>query len=385
MTDTDPPDSAADDYAAVVAEADRDLSPETVAAMVGEIRPSWSVREAAPAEEGTDVVYVLTAETPEGPRECVLKACEFLDPRAFRPEPHLMAAVGRRTEIPVPAVVGAVDDHSDLPAPFYLMERCEGEVREGEASDLPAAAIERLASDAGRYLAALHALGEFEAFGTVLLGRDARRAGRASGLTVPDRDSSAGERVLTTDESATDSWRERVEETVASTRGEFNERFADLEADLRAAVESRLDALDGEFDAVLGDDDYRLGNLLVDPETGETRAVLDWGNSSTLERQYNLVVAEQHLCGWARHDDPRRERVRAALREGYLEAGRREEASDGDQLDFGPDAERRRELYLAVTRAFPLVWFSLWYDGADGDERATVVEMHRRAVRELVE
>lgn len=377
MTDTERPDSAADDDAAVVAEADRDLPPETVAAMVGEIRPAWSVREAAPAEEGTDVVYFLTAETPDGPRECVLKACEFVDPRAFRPEPHLMEAVGRRTEIPVPAVVGAVDDHSDLPAPFYLMERCDGAVREGAARDLPAAAIERLARDAGRYLAALHALGEFEEFGTVLLGRDARRDDRTSGLTVPDRDSPAGERVLTTDESATDSWRERVEETVASTRGEFNDRFADLEADLRAVVESRLDALDGEFDAVLGDDDYRLGNLLVDPETGETRAVLDWGNSSTLERQYNLVVTEQHLCGWARHDDPRRERVRAALREGYTAE------SDRRKIDFGPDAERRRELYLAVTRTFPLVWFSLWYDGADGDQREETAEMHRRAVREL--
>ncbi|WP_135851962.1 phosphotransferase family protein [Halorussus salinus] len=341
-TEADHPNSETDDYAAVVAEADRDLPPETVAAMVGEIRPSWSVREAAPAEEGTDVVYFVTAEMPDGPRECVLKACEFLDPRAFRPEPHLMEAVGRRTEIPVPAVVGAVDDHPDLPAPCYLMERCDGAVREGAARDLPAAAIERLARDAGRYLAQLHALGEFEAFGTVLLGRDARREGRASGLTVADRDSPAGERVLTTDESATDSWRERVEEVVASTRGEFHDRFADLESDLRAAVESRLDALDGEFDAVLGDDDYRLGNLLVDPETGETRAVLDWGNSSTLEPQYNLVLTEQHLSDWARHGDPRRERVRVALREGYL-------------------------------------------DASDRDEREEAAEMHRLAVRELVE
>jgi len=379
MTDADRTDSATDDYAAVVAEADRDLPPETVAAMVSEMRPSWSVRDAAPAEEGNDVVYVVTVETPGGPRECVLKACEFLDPRAFRPEPHLMKAVGRRTEIPVPGVVGAVDDHPDLPAPFYLMERRGGEVREGEARDLPAAAIERLARDAGRYLAQLHALGEFEEFGTVLLGCDARRESHTSGLTVADRDSPAGGRVLTTDESATDSWRERVEEVVASTRGEFHDRFADLESDLRAAVDSGLDALDGEFDAVLGDDDYRLGNLLVDPETGETRAVLDWGNSSTLERQYNLVLAEQYLSGWARHDDPRRERVRAALHEGYVAE------SDRRKIDFGPDTERRRELYLAVTRMFPLVWFSLWYNGADEDEREEAAEMHRLAVRKLVE
>ncbi|UPV73004.1 phosphotransferase [Halorussus limi] len=388
-----------DDLAAVVADADRELSAETVEAMVREIRPAWSVREATPAAEGTDVVYFVTAETPDGPRECVLKACEFLDPRAFRPEPYLMAVVGRRTSIPVPDVVGAVDDHPDLPAPFYLMERCDGEVREDEVRDLPADATERLARDAGRYLADLHALGDFEAFGTVVLARDADARGAGptaddsalvtdAAVRVTDRAAAptAGRTAaLTTDEAATDSWRARVERTVADNLGDFHDRFADLEADLWKFIDSRLDALHGDFDPVFGDDDYRLGNLLVDPATGETRAVLDWGNASTLEPQYNLVVTEQHLSGWARHDDPLRERVRAALREGYRERSERGASSAPDDLGFGPDAERRRELYLGVTRLLPLVWFSLWYDGRTDAGREAAAEMHRRAVRELVE
>jgi aminoglycoside phosphotransferase (APT) family kinase protein len=345
---------------------DGTLPRETLRQMVREIRPEWSVREAAPAAEGTDVVYFVTAETPDGPRECVLKACRFLDPRAFRPEPYLMELLARRTAVPVPDVVGAVDDHPDLPAPFYLMERCDGEVREGEASELPADPIDRVARDAGRYLAALHALGEFEAFGTVVLARDADA--REPGLRT-------GDRVLTTDDSAADSWRSHVEEIADDCLGDLNERFADLEAELREFVEPRFDALDGEFTPVFGDDDYRLGNLLVDPETGETRAVLDWGNASTVEPHYNLVLVEQYLSGWAPHDDTRRERVRAALRAGYREEG---------EIGFDFNGERR-DLYLAVTRLFPLVWFSLWYDGATEAEREAAAEKHRRAVWDLLD
>ncbi|WP_170977215.1 phosphotransferase family protein [Halorussus salinisoli] len=352
----------------------------TLRRMVREIRPKWSLRDAAPADEGTDVVYFVTVETPDGPRECVLKACEFLDPEAFRPEPYLVALVDRRTSIPVPSVVGAVDDHDDLPAPFFLMECRDGEVRENGARELPADAMERLARDAGRHIGELHALGEFEAFGGVRLARDVD--GDRGELTVgeghiaADRDRPTVDgRALTTDETASDSWRTRVEATADDCLGDLHDRFADLESDLRALVDDRLDALDREFAPVLGHDDYRLGNLLVDPATGETRAVLDWGNANTLEPQYNLVLAEQYLSGWAPHDDPLRERVRAALREGYREVG---------ELADDSDAERRRELYLTVTRLFPLVWFSLWYGHRPESEREATVEKHRRAVRDLL-
>jgi hypothetical protein len=156
------------------------------------------------------------------------------------------------------------------------------------------------------------------------------------------------------------------------------ERFADLDPDLRTFVEERLDALDRDFAPVLGDDDYRLGNLLVDPESGETKAVLDWGNANTLEAQYNLVVTEQYLSGWARHDDPRRKCVRRALREGY-------EAADGrSAVERDPDFERRRELYLAFTLLFPLVCFSLWYGDFPENEREAQAELHRGAIRDLL-
>ncbi|PSP56600.1 aminoglycoside phosphotransferase [Halobacteriales archaeon QS_1_67_19] len=344
-----------------------EFSDATLRRMVRELRPSWTLRAATPAEEGTDAVYFLTVETPDGPRECVLKVCAFVDPEAFRPEPHLLALADRRTAIPVASVLGVADEHADLPAPFFLMEHREGEVRENEARELPADAVTSLAREAGRNLGELHALGEFEAFGPVRLARDADRD--RGGLAV-------GDRRLTVGAPAADAWQTRFERIAAADLDDLHDRFADLEADLRAFAESRFDALDRGFDPVLGHDDYRLGNLLVDPEAGETTAVLDWGNAHTVEAQYNLALTEQYFSGWARRDDPLRERVRKALREGYAETNRLE-----------PDAafERRWELYLGVTRLFPLVWFSLWYGDADEDERDRIAAKHREAVRELLD
>jgi aminoglycoside phosphotransferase (APT) family kinase protein len=398
MDDADDGTAAADADAQDASTADDDateFSDRTLEAMVREVRPEWSLREVTPAEEGTDAVYFASVETPDGPRECVLKACAFLDPAEFRPEPHLMRAVERRTSIPVPSVVAAVDDHADLPAPFFLMERRAGEVRENGASELPGDAVERIARDAGRYLGQLHALGDFERFGPVRLAADAEcaaenaehpaedaerpakyterpaDAGRGGGLAI-------GDRTLTVGDGGHDAWRDRFEGFADFSFGNLHDRFADLESPLRAFVDDRLDALDREFPAVLGHDDYRLGNLLVDPATGETRAVLDWGNANTLEARYNLVLTEQYLSGWALRDDPLRERVRTALREGYRETSEVGLGSDSD-------SERRRDLYLAVTRLFPLAWFSLWYGDAPEAEREAVARRHRQAVRELLE
>ncbi|MFC4549035.1 MULTISPECIES: phosphotransferase family protein [Halorussus] len=353
------------------------FSGDVLGRMVREVRPEWTLRAATPAEEGTDVVYFLTVDTGEGTRECVLKACEFLDPEAFRPEPYLLDLLDRRTSIPVPGIVGAVDDHDDLPAPFFLMERLDGEVREGDARDLAPEAMERIARDAGRNLGRLHRLGEFERFGPLRLAgyADESATGRNEARGETPRRFAAGDRTLTLGESTRDSWRERFEEVIDSCLDNVEARFEDLVPDLRAFVADRLDALDRSFPAVIGHDDYRLGNLLVDPETGETHAVLDWGNVATMEAQCELVDVEQYLCEWAPHDDPLRERVRASLLAGYRET---------NEIDRDDDYERRRELYLATSRLSPMVCFSLWNEGAGEDAREATAKKHREAVLELV-
>lgn len=377
MDDSDESDVGEDETAAQDGDAaDPELSDATLERMVRELHPEWSLREATPSAEGTDLVYFLTVETPEGTRKCILKACDFLDPEEFRPEPYLLGALDRRTSVPVPRMLGAVDSRDDLPAPYFLMERREGEVRENDARDLPVDVMERVGRDAGRNLAEIHDLGEFERFGPIRLARDVR------GESNPDRDSTGipvDSRILTVPEEGHDSWRVRFEAMVDGYLDGLPDRFADLEPDLRAFIDERLDALDRDFVPVLGDDDYRLGNLLVDPQSGETRAVLDWGNASTMEAQYNLLVTEQYLSGWALHDDSRRKRVREALWEGYEETG------GANLIRRGSDFERRRELYLAFTRTFPLICFSLWYGDFPTDERERYAELNRQAVRELAD
>lgn len=356
-----------------VARADdsTDFSTDTLDRMVREIRPEWRLRDSTLAPEGTDAVYFVTVETGAGVRKCVLKICDFLDPEVFRPEPHVVALMDRETSIPVPSVVGAVDYHDDLPAPFFLMERATGENRENEARKLDSAVVERIARNAGRNLGELHAVGEFERFGPIRLVSD---------VDLDDSDSRVGVeangRPLVVGETGHDSLRPRFEATTESIFENVADRFSALKPDLREFVDERLDALDRPLSPTITHFDYRLGNLLVDSETGETNVVLDWGNISTGDPQHELVYTEQYLSGWATHDDPLRNRVRAALHEGYAET---------NELDHDSEFERRRELYLAVSRLSPLIWFDMWYADEDERERETIERRHRRAVQELVE
>ncbi|WP_158057851.1 phosphotransferase family protein [Halorussus halophilus] len=365
-------DSDADADAVADAEDATDFSPETLTRMVREIRPEWRLRESRLAPEGTDAVYFVTVETGEGTRECVLKICDFLDPEAFRPEPHLVALIDAETSIPVPSVVGTVDYHEELPAPFFLMEKVDGENLENQARELAPEVVERVARNAGRNLGELHALGDFEQFGPIRLTSDVDSTDADAKVHVE-----ATDRPLVVGETGQDTLRPRIEEVAEYHFENLDERFADLESDLRAFIDERLDALDSPDRALsptITHFDYRFGNLLVDPETGETKVVLDWGNVSTNDPQNELVYTEQYLSGWATHDDPLRSRVRTALREGY---------SETNELERDPEFERRRELYLAASRLSPLVWFDMWYAAESEAEQKETERRHRQAVREL--
>lgn len=346
---------------------------DDVDSMIRELEPSWRVREATPTAEGTDAVFFATVETRAGTRECVVKACDFVDPEEFRPEPYVLEVLNAHTSVPVPTVYGRVDRHDDLPAPYFCMERCEGEVREGDARALPPAVVERIARDGGRHLGEVHGLGSFDRFGPVRLA-DAPADARDS--PDPDR--------LRVADAGHETWRARLEELVDRSLENVHDRFADLESPLRRFVRARLDAVDPAVVPVLGNADYRLGNLLVDTETGETLAAIDWGNLSTTDPAFDLVALEENLSGRGPLDDPLRRRVRGAIRDGYAEtAPSRCLGGYPPTRDGAPT--RRGELYYATARLAPLVWFSLWYGGATDGERSEAAETHRGVVRDLVE
>lgn len=303
--------------------------------------PDWTLDSWREADEGTDFVAMLDCSTPAGATRVVLKVQDFLDPVSFRPEPRLMRLVAERTELPVPEVLALNLDDGEFP-PYFVMNYVEGD-QISSIDELSESALRRVAREAGGYLVQIHEMATWDAYGALRHEAD-----------VDDYDgrTPGGLAVM----GPTDSWRESLEDGANGQIDRFGERFADLEAPLRHAAAEVLEDVPDQPRTSLVNGDYRFGNLLVDAETGATRAVLDWGNQFTGDPAYDLVKTEDYFCNFAPRDDPRRILVRDAIRAGYR--ARRPLTVDED----------RREAYLLHSRIPALAWFDLWYgDAADPD------------------
>lgn len=338
---------------------------EDVAAMVRACVPEWRLKGFEHAAEGTDFVAIVDCTTPDGERTAVLKATTagFVDPEVARAEPRLYKLVGRETSIPVPEVYGFVDRHAEHPAPFFLMEYLAGENVEGRPRSLPPTARDRIVREAGANLAALHDLGTLPRVGSVGV--------RAGELAVVDDGY-----------GPVDDFRERfragIEETCdALANGTYfpdyavePDRFADLADPLRAELLARADALSEPEPPRYCHWDYRYGNLLVDPETGETNAVLDWANLTAAEPAYNLAKAESHLFDpGARDSNERAGELRTRFRESYT--------THREEWRFTPDIEARIETYLLSCRAEAMACFPLWLEEATPAEKTEREAQHR--------
>lgn len=342
----------------------RELSGETVQRMVECVRPRWTVHDTTPITTGTDAVSFVTVETEYERRKIVLKACTAVPPEDFRPESYVFSLLEAETSVPVPCVIGTVDHHHTLPAPFFLMEHREGVL--ADELDLTPGVRERLARDAGRFAGEYHAVGAFEGFGYIRL--DCDRSTSQGAATV-------GGRSLGVADDATESWRTYVEDMYDGWIHDLDDEFRDLRSALESFIEPRLETLDRPFAPVLGHIDYKPWNVLVRPETGETTAVLDWGHATAMAPYYDLILAEEHLSRWAPLDSDRRERVRTALVKGY---------SETNSLERDSQFKRCRELYLAVARLQPLVWFSQWTEDVPTAERSRRAAKHHRFVEDLL-
>lgn len=310
----------------------------------------WTLRDWQEADEGTDFVAFLDCDTPDGERRVVLKVQDFLDPVSFRPEPRTLDYVATETDIPVPGVIASDLTGDEFP-PYFCMTHVEGDQPDDQA-DLSDAAIARVARTAGHNLAQLHALPTWDAYGWLRHVDDVADPGTGHhDLTPADPH---------------DSWPAFVAEGMADAIDRFPDRFADLQDPLREAVDDALDELPTHPRCAFLHGDYRLGNLLIDVETGETRAVLDWGNHTVGDPLQDLVKTEDYLCDFARRDSPRRRLVRDALLDGYREVR---------EIDVDP---AHRDAYLLCSRIGPLAWFDLWF--ADADDPDTIAEKHRAFV-----
>jgi aminoglycoside phosphotransferase (APT) family kinase protein len=391
--------------------------------MVRAAVPDWTIvsvgRHGGPDGDG----YPVTVTDGEVRRRLVCRVADREADVADRTEGYLLSAVGRRTAIPVPAVVAVADDHPDHP-PFFLTERPGG--ARLDPGSLDAVARDRLARAAGRHLGQIHLVGSFRQFGRLRVrasGPDARsdsgrrlppdhgsadRSGRgkgdseggpagsagagegAAGATGPgegvpgdggrERGPAGGSRPVPRAvqrgieapafalgvADGHDDWSGRFGSLVAARAGRINGRFPALAADARAAVEATSLP---DPDPVLCHGNYRYRSLRADPGTGEPTAVLEFGDAAVGAPRFDLVTAVDRLSRWAPQGSDRRLRVRECVLLGYETAAGRRPSLDGRGADAYRLASRLRALARIAER--------------DGAEDAT--ERFRERVRTVVD
>jgi len=289
------------------------LSRAEVDEMVSLVEPSCRVREATAVEKGHSAVYRVRVTAPDGQRQCVLKAVADDDHRGIATEARLLTLLAEHTTIPVPGVIGAVDRHDDVPAPFVLMESVPGTQHQfEETSALPDRHLERLARQTGEYLGQLYALDAVDSFGVVSHSVATTCHGGRPPSNLDQLQVREGR----------DSWRpflwamvERELDQHASTQ------FADLTPALRSWFDERVDAVSEPASPVLGRIDHGVHNLLMDADTGDIESMLDWEFALAVTPGYDLQCVEYVLSGAVLSPIPgrpdRRELVREAMIEGY--------------------------------------------------------------------
>lgn len=299
---------------------DRRLPADDLEPMLRAVEPDWLLREADFVADGEMAVYRLEAHTPDGERTCYLKASSSPDAgRGIDAEARLTAVVREHTGAPVPAVLGAVDEHDTLRAPFFLMEAMPGRPPPMTAlADRSPAEMRALGRQTGRWAAQLHGIEVpgLSRFGTRLT-HDADRPllgespeGDPAELTGPPHGGPWLEVIR--------SWTEEDLEALADTG-----RFADLVEPIRGTLERRFEGLPRDPEPALGRVDQGFWNLLVEGSGTEITALLDWGSLFVVPAAFDLAAMEAFLAGgpWIGLEEvpDHREPVREGLLEGYRE------------------------------------------------------------------
>lgn len=259
------------------------LPDPTISEMVACIDDAWTLREATPAERGFSPVYRLVIDTSSGTRECYLKAAPEADDPGVRTDARLSALLREETAIPVPEVLGVVDEHGTLPAPFYLSAAMPGEdVGYAELGWLPDRTLETVAHRVGAALGELHDIDAVDSYGLVTAGDAPTLAGgRPSGTTA---DLSVSEGV--------DNWRRYLERGLDHNLEQLaDSRFEALTGALGPWCRARIASLPDDFEPVLGRNDHGLHNLLLDREGGDVTAMLDWAYTLAVTPAFDFEFA----------------------------------------------------------------------------------------------
>jgi len=286
----------------MVRDAPLDPPPEAAVADAAANALDRSVTDATAVTEGLNAVYRVN---PADGDRVVAKVATVAGDEAARPEPRVLDRIGRETDVPVPAVLAAVDPgESPLGAAFYLMEHCEGR-DDPDARALDPGTHEAVAAESGRHLAGIH---------SVDVPREVGQLRVVDGdLRVPDPHPDWA-----------DAFAAFARDRVAKVRGEglladADARFADLADDAGDALDEFGDAVAGQsVDPVLLHGDYRPANLVLAPdgERPAVRAVIDVGGDVG-DGLFDLAVAEAGLVDVPVADPERQADLRATLRNAY--------------------------------------------------------------------
>lgn len=345
-----------------------DPSPEddeaAVEQMVRQVDPAWRVRSQDAIDAGRHRSYRVRIETAAGERDSVLKVP---GEEGFATEPRLLSVLGAETALPVPAVLGVVDDHDDMPAPFCLMTALPGRSVHKRATDtLSGGVLEGITVSSGRHLAELHSLDAVDAFGPIeVIAGDPLRGGIPSGdpelLSVPGGDRS---------------WPAHLDRELPALCEELRgTRFETVVPEIRPRIDPLVDNLRsaGQFEPVVGRVEQSLDNLLFDPEDGTVTGLLDWEFVAGTTAAMDLTLATFWLSGGPWSLLPSTPDYRDLVREGLLRGYRAE--SDGTAIDEFHD---QGDLYRLVNLLRVMALF-----GGMFDVLGTSEEHRGRAARAL--
>lgn len=307
----------------------REVSHSTIAEMVKTAMPDGDLLQASPVERGFCSVYRVVVSRDGTEEELYLKVSPDGQTWAIPTEARLQAVLAERTSIPVPEVLGVTDDHGTHPTPHYLMRGLPGaELPYEGVARLDDDVLHRLAREMGEYLGELHTVPAVERFG---------HASHDGPQLTGERPDGSPETLTVANPRET--WPEYLRDHVDhELERHADSRFSDLTDDLRQWFEAGIDALEGPFAPVLGRNDHGLHNLLVDADTGELTAILDWGYTLAVPPAFDFEFAVYlysgaFLAGLPGVSD-RRAAVREAMLEGYRASapGRAEAVSTSEPL-----------------------------------------------------
>jgi len=228
--------------------------------------------------------------------------------------------VGATTDLRTPRVL-AVDGESDPPYVATAPLSGESMLARQRATNVDGRAA--LVRTLGQALALLHAA-SIETPGRIV-------GGDADGLDLVET-----------------AWPDALRTTLDErTAMHFADRFAAFPARVDALLADAADALAGFDPSVLHEDPNRGNVLLAD---GESPGLIDWETAVVGDPALSLSRGESHHVDVADADDALRDRLRAALYDGYRDVAG----------DLPAGYRERRPIYRVVTFLLTAQTFDLW-------------------------